>query len=251
MEALAELTTQLMPALTGFMLALARLSPIIFLIPGIGEQFLSVRSKLLVLLALSASLVSTGVVPVIPIEPFGPFVLAMLVEIITGLKMGVLLRALTWILTIAGNVIANMIGLSQLVGVASHSDSQTVLANMLSLAGTALLLTMNFHVMVFAEVVKSYDAGLPGFDASLDVPELVAGLARAFNFAIILAWPFVAVSLIYNLCLGFINRAMPQLMVAFVGAPFMIGSGFILLVASISGILLVWKDRAFSVLGLI
>lgn len=250
MEVPPGLVAQFEPFLGSLMLALGRLSPIVLLMPGIGDQFLSARVKLFVLLALSISLLSTGVVPSVQMDPLASFLPILFVEVAIGLKMGVLLRATVWILMIVGNVIANMIGLSQLMGVATHSESQTVLANLLAMAGTTLLLTLNFHVMVFSEVVRSYGEPTTLFDMGANANVVANALARAFTFAIVLAWPFVAVSIIYNLCLGFINRAMPQLMVAFVGAPFMIGSGFILLVASISGILLIWQDRAMTLLEL-
>lgn len=249
MDSLALLAGQLEPSLGTFVLSLGRLSPIIFLMPGIGEQFLSVRVKLFVLLALAASLTMTGVVAPIRVAPLDQFVPAFLIEVFTGLKMGLLLRATIWVLLIVGNVIANMIGLSQLIGVATNSESQTVLGNMLGLAGTALLVTLDFHVLVFSEVVRSYVDQAPGYDAGLSAQTITSALSQSVNFAIVLAWPFVAASLIYNLCLGFINRAMPQLMVAFVGAPFMIGAGFLLFLVSISGILLVWHDRAFGLIG--
>jgi flagellar biosynthesis protein FliR len=41
----------------------------------------------------------------------------------------------------------------------------------------------------------------------------------SFSLAFSLAAPFVIASMIYNLALGAINRAMPQLMVSMVGAP--------------------------------
>ena len=72
---------------------------------------------------------------------------------------------------------------------------------------------------------------------------------NAFNFAILLAWPFVAINLLYNICLGFINKALPSLMVAFVGAPFMIGAGLILLTISLVTMLTVWMERVPGLVG--
>ena len=54
-------------------------------------------------------------------------------------------------------------------------------------------------------------------------------MARAFSLAFTLAAPFVIVSVLYNLTLGVINRAMPQLMVAFVGAPVITAGGLFLM----------------------
>ena len=68
------------------------------------------------------------------------------------------------------------------------------------------------------------------------------GVALAFG----LAMPFVIASLIYNLALGVINRAMPQLMVAFVGAPAITFAGLFLLFAGAPLILSVWSDALFA-----
>ena len=51
------------------------------------------------------------------------------------------------------------------------------------------------------------------------------------RLAFTLAAPFVLVSVLYNLTLGVINRAMPQLMVVFVGAPVITGLGLAVLFA--------------------
>ncbi len=47
----------------------------------------------------------------------------------------------------------------------------------------------------------------------------LAQVSRSFALAFSLAAPFVIAGLLYNVALGVINRAMPQLMVAMVGAP--------------------------------
>jgi flagellar biosynthetic protein FliR len=57
----------------------------------------------------------------------------------------------------------------------------------------------------------------------------------------------VIVSLLYNVALGVINRAMPQLMVAFVGAPAITAGGLILLALTTPVLLPIWQ-RAFEAL---
>ena len=49
-------------------------------------------------------------------------------------------------------------------------------------------------------------------------------------------------SVLYNLALGAINKAMPQLMVAFVGAPVITAGGLLILCISSPLILTVWLD---------
>ncbi|MEM6489170.1 MAG: flagellar biosynthetic protein FliR [Pseudomonadota bacterium] len=53
----------------------------------------------------------------------------------------------------------------------------------------------------------------------------VIGAERALGLGLSLAAPFVIVGFSYNLALGALSRAMPQLLVALVGAPLVIGLG--------------------------
>ena len=152
-------------------------------------------------------------------------------------------------LTIAGTVIAQSIGLAQFLGVALENEAQTVTSNLLSMAGTVVLLTANYHVAVVDGLMRLYSEIPLGQLTQVSWPMVFANFYSALNFALMLAWPFVAANLFYNICLGFINKALPSLMVAFVGAPFMVGAGVMLLAISIAGMLVVWKDRALQVIG--
>jgi flagellar biosynthesis protein FliR len=67
-------------------------------------------------------------------------------------------------------------------------------------------------------------------------------VARAFELGFILSMPFVLASLLYYVALGAINRAMPTLMVAFIGAPALTALGLILLLLAAPAMLAVWLD---------
>ena len=108
---------------------------------------------------------------------------------------------------------------------------------------------MDYHVSVFVRMVSLYGEIPAGAFDLIDPQFLVMRGFEAFGLAIMLAWPFVAVNLLYNICLGFINKALPSLMVAFVGAPFMIGAGIMLLAFSIATMLVVWTNRVPSLIG--
>ena len=60
------------------------------------------------------------------------------------------------------------------------------------------------------------------------------------DFSFSLAAPFVILSVIYNLTLGAINKAMPQLMVAFVGAPVITFGAIATLLVAAPFMLSVW-----------
>jgi flagellar biosynthesis protein FliR len=68
-------------------------------------------------------------------------------------------------------------------------------------------------------------------------------VAEAFAFAFTLAAPFLIAALVYNVALGAINKAMPQLMVAFIGAPAITAAGILILLLAGPLILTVWGGR--------
>jgi flagellar biosynthetic protein FliR len=128
-------------------------------------------------------------------------------------------------------------------------EAQTLTANLLAMAGAAVLLSANFHVEVVVSLMRLYTDIPLGALTLLSGPMLAQSLYSAFGFALLLAWPFVVVNVLYNVSLGFINKALPSLMVAFVGAPFMVGAGTMMLALSIAGLLIAWKDRAMQIVG--
>lgn len=232
-----------------FMMIVARLSPVVFMMPGIGEQAIPVRVRLAVLLGFSIALLASGFVSAPSLSPFSNYLIVLLGELVIGFVVGVSLRAMLWVLSIAGSIIAQSIGLAQFLGVALQTEAQTITSNLLTLTGAAVLLTANFHVLVFSGIVNLYRVTPMSALGQPDVGFVVESLFSAFGFAVTLSWPFVLANLIYNICLGFINKAMPQMMVAFVGAPFMVGAGMTFLTVSAISLFFVWQDRAPQILG--
>ena len=114
--------------------------------------------------------------------------------------------------------------------------------HILMIGGIALACTMGLHVHLARMFISSYmllPAGV--FPVAAILSEWgVHHIASAFGLAFKLAAPFLMVSALYNLMLGVINRAMPQLMVAFVGAPLITFGGLALLFLTAGSILGVW-----------
>lgn len=249
MEAGLPLPEELTAWIALFMTVIARLSFIIFFMPGIGEQVIPVRVRAILLIGIALAMTGSGMFPV-PVSTHIPDLAGLiLTEVFIGFALGTMLRLTVWMLSIAGSVIAQSIGLSQFLAPALEHEAQTLTANLLSMAGAAILLTANFHVEVIVSLMRLY-ADIPlGALTLLSGPLLAQSFFSAFGFALLLAWPFVAINLLYNICLGFINKALPSLMVAFVGAPFMVGAGTMLLALSMAGLLIAWKDRALQVIG--
>ncbi len=194
-------------------------------LPAFGEQSVPRRIKLVLTVMFTAA-IAPAVVPdlqgVSLVDGFGP-------EVLIGLVMGLVVRFFVQALMMAGTIAANSTSLSQLFP--SGAEAQPAISKLLVMAGLALAVQNDLHLRLVAFLILSYDL-LPGGvwpSAGLVAEWGVAQISRAFSLAFMIAMPFVIASLLYNVALGVINRAMPQLMVSFVGAPALSLGGLILL----------------------
>lgn len=231
-----------------FMLIVGRLSLIVFLMPGLGETLISMRARVMALIALAGAALTLAPLPAVSVSPLPSYLALLFGEIAIGFFLGASLRLAIWLLSIVGTIIAQSVGLAQMLGVAAENEQQTIMANILTLAGIAVLLSANYHVTAYAAYLSLYqDVPIGGY-GMIEPSAFTGAFFAGLNFAITLAWPFVVMGLVYNISLGFINKAMPQLMVAFVGAPFMVGAGLFLLSVSVISLLVVWLDRLYTFL---
>ena len=220
-----------------------RLSVFFMMLPGLGETSVPVRIRLMV------SLVTTWIVtPVVlqqvemtPLTAAGmAFLFAQ--EALTGFVLGFGLRVTIYVLQITGTIIAQALSLSQIFGSTLTEEPNTMVSSLLMMAGMTLALTMGLHIEAIRIFLWSFTAFPLGQTGEL---ENIAWWATqksmaAFAFALSLSLPFVLLNFLYNLMLGLINRAMPQLMVSFVGLPAITGVGLVLLAAAVGALLTVW-----------
>lgn len=233
----------------GFVVFL-RIGALVMVMPGFGERSVPVRVKLG--LALAFTLV---VAPAVPLDANllsngRPSPWVFLTEPTVGLALGIGLRLLVFALQTAGSIAAQATSLSQLLGAAA-GEPMPAIGHILVMGGLALAMLAGLHVRAAQMLVLSYDLFPAGRFPAPDALSLwgVRGVARMFALAFTLSAPFVIVSLIYNLTLGVINRAMPQLMVAFVGAPVITLGGLILLFLAAPLLLTVWLESLHGFLA--
>ena len=248
MELLLELLPYSQAALwTGFAV-FTRLSAFMAVLPAFGDQPVPTRVRL-VLAVMFTLIVAPSIAPDIPGPPTSlPAAFGILgMEALTGLFFGIFLRFFILVLQVAGSIAAQATSLSQIFGGTAVVDPQPAIGHMLVVAGTALAALSGLHVQVASYMIYSYD--LVPFGGVLQ-PNLVAevGVAqvgRTFTFGFVLAAPFLIASLVYNIILGVINRAMPQLMVSFVGAPALTAGGLLMFFLAAPIMLAIWL-AAFS-----
>ncbi len=166
---------------------------------------------------------------------------AIATEVLAGLLLGIVLRLFVMVLQMAGTIAAQSTSLAQFFGGAGI-EPQPAISHLFLMGGLALAAMSGLHLRVTEAFLLSYDMLPPG---SFPRPGMIAEwgiaqVARAFALAFTLAAPFVIAALIYNLALGAINKAMPQLMVAFIGAPALTFCGLALLMIVTPIILSIW-----------
>lgn len=237
-------------ALTVAFLVFLRVGAALSLLPAFGEMILPVRVRLVAALAFTMVVLPAVGEPVgAAIREESSLVILAATEVGAGFLIGLSLRLLVFALHVAASIAAQATSLSQLLGGAAV-DPQPALGLVLLWGALALAASMGLHVRFAVMFIQSYSTIATGHlpSASDAVGWLVPAVARTFEFAFLAAMPFVAASLIYNLTLGVINKAMPQLMVAFVGAPAITFGALLILWLSAPLILSVWIEAFQSVM---
>lgn len=229
MEALTALIALSQTALWHGLTVFLRVGPFVALLPGIGEQAIPARIKIVAAIAFTG-LVAAALPDTAKPVHFEAFAWHILTEALSGLILGASVRLFLFGLQTAGTIAAQSTSLSQIFA-SPTADPQPAIGQFITLAGLTLAFIAGLHVKAVSFVILSYQlfpiGSLPG---SSDTGEWAVDLvAQVMTLAFMLAMPFVVLSVLYNLTLGVINRAMPQLMVAFVGAPAITMGGLVLL----------------------
>lgn len=214
-----------------------RVGAVMALAPGFGEQSVPMRIRIVLTLAFSAVIlpvVAAGIAP-------RPSLIGGAGEVAVGLMLGTGLRLFIAALQMAGLIAAQSVSLSQLFA-AAGAEPQPAIGHVLTLAGLALAMSAGLHVKLASLLILSYEL-LPSGVMPNGADAAAWGLARiaqAFGLAFSLAAPFVLGGAVYNLALGMMNRAFPQLMVSFIGAPALTAGGLVLLALIAVPVLSVW-----------
>lgn len=232
---LAALSGLAEPLILSSALVFARVGAAVAVLPGFGEQNLPARIRLAVALAFTA-IVAPAVLPMVPAN-----ISALPAEAVSGLMIGLGFRFFIFALQTAGTIIGQSTSIAQLFG-GAMGEAQPVIGNILTMAALALALSAGLHIHAAELLILSYDL-LPA-GVFLPTPDLaqwgVAQTSRTFALAFTLAAPFVIGAFLYNVALGIINRALPQLAVSFIGAPALTLGGLVLLAICAPVILSVW-----------
>ena len=226
-----------------------RIGPALSMAPGYGETFVSPRVKLVV--ALFFSLAAAPVLqPYLPQDrPVGrELVVFAIFEITTGFFIGLISRGVIFLLQKAGAVISQSISLAQMLG--NTSEPLPVMSHVLTTAGLAILFSTTLANQMLYGFVLSYVAEIPSLaEITGYFAEKLTELTNyVFNHGVVLASGVASAMFVYYLIIGFINKAMPQFMVSFIGIPFVALYSIYFMQQHSELLLRVWQEKALLIL---
>ena len=196
-----------------------------------------------------AVVLAVSVQPVIVSNFISPPAMNMMIEhivteFIIGAMFGTWVRMIYQAFSIAAGFCAQVLGITNIFDASLEPGGAPALSGFFSFTALAVLAATGGHYFIFQAFIKTYD--LVGFTAALDYESaslsVIEAGAVAIGLGLRIALPFLVVGFLINIGLGFVNRAMPQIPVFFVGQPLMIGVGFILLSLLLSSAMLNWTE---------
>lgn len=235
------LTTEQIGAwLGGLFWPFVRISAMMMAAPVFGARIMPLRIR--ILMAFAFSLVAIPLLPPVPaIDPIsysGLMIVAQ--QVLIGVSMGFIIQMVFQALVVAGESIANGMGLGFARMVDPANGVQVpVVSQFLIVMATLLFVILNGHLMLIDLVVESFrilpisEQGLSGNGAWF----LASWASQMFAGGLLVALPAVTAMLVVNISMGVITRAAPQLNIFAVGFPLMILLGFIFLAATTPSIL--------------
>jgi flagellar biosynthetic protein FliR len=229
-----------------FVLVLGRIGAALTLLPGLGEA--SPPAMLRAGLAVGVTaLLLPGIMPLIPQVPADvPTVVGMIAaEVVTGMWLGWLARLLVLALPIAGQFIAFMLGVSNvLVTDPELSGQSSALEQLFSLAAPLALLISGLYAVPLEALVGSYHVIAPGalLPAGDGTELAVRAVGQCFALALELASPFVLAAIVWTVVIGLVARLVPNVPVYFVAMPGQILGGLALLAVLGGAVMATWMD---------
>lgn len=227
-----------------YVLIFARVGSILMLMPALGEMSIPARMRLGFALVFSLVLYPM-VQPQLPVFPND--VLQVLVyllhELVIGLILGAITRLVTMAAAVAGSVIAFQTGLSGAQGADPiNGGAQGALVGaFLSMLGVTLIFATDLHHVALMAIRDSYMIFSPKDPLMFgDAAQMaIQSAASAFVIGVQMSAPFIVLGLVFYLGMGLLARMMPQLQVFFVVMPATIWVGLIL-VAILLAMMMGW-----------
>jgi flagellar biosynthesis protein FliR len=222
--------------LAGFILVLARVTPLFFLAPLFSSALIPPRVRGVIAAAISIGLTPIALhgqhVPAQPLALAGLVIEGMLVGLGFAFALGVLMAAVES----AGAMIDVISGFSygSLINPLNGEES-AVMARFYSLVGTLIFLIIGGEAWALRGLARTFQ--LVPLTGGPQLPSLVGGAVRVFSTvfagALEVAAPVLVALLITDVAFGVVSRVVPQLNVFAVGFPTKVAVAMLVVGASL------------------
>jgi flagellar biosynthetic protein FliR len=228
------------------------------LLPALGGQLLPVRVRIGLAGATGFLALGTTAPPRVPADLLGaPGLAAIAGELLIGLVVALAIHSAFAAAVVAGDWLAQAMGLGFATTVDPSMPQAPVLSALLALLAWVLFLTSGGHLLLIDILVRSY-AAMPSAGALFEPDRLQAIVAwggYAIATGMLAALPLGAGLLLANLAIGVTARSAPQLNLFSVGFPLLLLMGLIglplglpALADTLSGALATMQGRLAEVL---
>ena len=230
-----------------FLLIMMRMTPLVMLMPVLGDQSIParVRSGLAMTLSFILFAIHGDKIPPMPAQLFDMFTL-MLQELLIGSMLALTARILLTATHTAGTVIAFQTGLAAAQSFDPAQGSQSVIvASFFSLTAITLIVVTDLHHVMIEGFAHSYikfpvGEAIPYEDFATIITRFVAD---AFALGFQLAAPFIVYAMIFNISLGLVARMVQGFQVFFIGLPMNLFMGFVLISLLLGSLMQLFLDR--------
>lgn len=229
----------------GVFLVFCRVGTVLSLLPGFGEQFVPVRIKLFIALGISFAFYPIIIqTPFIAMPEDEKVYVHIFTESIIGVTLGLWIRLIFMALTVAAGFCSQILGITNIFDATLEPGGAPALSGFFSFTTIALLMATGGHYFFFKAIIESYQIFPMLSELNFDfiTQSIVEAGSESLMLGLRVALPFLGVGFLVNMGLGFVNRAMPQIPVFFVGQPLMIAVGFFLLSILIPAMIYNWSD---------
>jgi len=235
-----ELSSAQLGAWVGsFMWPFMRIGAMLMANPVFGSRSVPVRVRIIITVVLTM-VVAPHLSDIPDVDVFSSQgMLISLHEILIGLTLGFSLQLIFAAFVMAGDYVANAMGL----GFASMVDpvngvNVPIVSQFLLIVVFLLFFAVGGHMLLIEVLVTSFVAvpvGLPDINPQRALV-VAAWASQMFGMAVLASIPVVATLLLIYVALGVMTRAAPQLNIFSVGFPLTIFAGFVALVLALPAV---------------
>jgi flagellar biosynthetic protein FliR len=211
-----------------------RISAMLMVAPIFSSNFVNVRSRLLLSIAISIPSIPTEVPAVEPFSADGLLIIAH--QLLIGACMGFMLQFLFNAFIIGGQIIAMQMGL----GFASMIDPQNgttvpVISQFYLIFVTLIFISLNGHLILINVLAESFTSIpiMPSGIPHTSLRDLVGQASWMYAAGVIVALPAIGSLMMVNLAFGILSRAAPQISPFSIGFPMTIILGFAIMVVTL------------------